>query len=118
MRPGQRAQIAVSSLGGFRTPAARACGIVRRGRHPKTFTHKETYAVQQKLLMVFQPRLSYVGQIGRHGFLGNFHNSRQPDRKGRAAAGLALDRDVAAHHLTEAPADHETKAGPPVFARC
>jgi len=58
MRPGQRAQIAVSSLGGFRTPAARACGIVRRGRHPKTFTHKETYAVQQKLLMVFQPRLS------------------------------------------------------------
>jgi hypothetical protein len=37
-RLGQRAQIAVSSLGDFRTPAARACGIVRRGRHPKTFT--------------------------------------------------------------------------------
>ena len=31
-------RVAVSSLGGFRTPAARACGIVRRGRHPKIFT--------------------------------------------------------------------------------
>jgi hypothetical protein len=40
MRPkaaSQRAQIAVSSLGGFRTAAARVCGILRRGRHLKTF---------------------------------------------------------------------------------
>jgi hypothetical protein len=38
------------------------------------------------------------------------HNPRQPDREGRAAAGLALDRDVTAHHLTEAPTDGEAKA--------
>src|SRR6516225_5046642 len=44
-------------------------------------------------------------------------NPRQPDREGRAAAGLALDRDVAAHHLTEAPADREPKPGAAVFAR-
>ena len=46
-----------------------------------------------------------------------FHNPRQPDREGRPAAGLALDRDVAAHHLTEAFADREAKAGAAVFAR-
>jgi hypothetical protein len=32
---------AVSTLGGFRTPAARARGTLRRGRHPKTFTKCE-----------------------------------------------------------------------------
>jgi hypothetical protein len=35
--------------------------------------------------------------------LGGFHNSRETDGEGRSAARLALDRDVAAHHLTEAP---------------
>ena len=37
--------------------------------------------------------------------------SRQPNGEGRARAGLARYRDVAAHHLTEAPANHEAKAG-------
>ena len=32
-------------------------------------------------------------------------------------AGLALDRDVAAHHLAEASADREPEAGAAVFAR-
>src|ERR1700730_15950129 len=49
--------------------------------------------------------------------LWSFHNPRQADGEGRAAAGLALDRDVAAHHLTKAPADGEAKARATVFAR-
>lgn len=39
---------AVSSLGGFRTPAASARGTVHRGRHPKTFTGAETQATGAK----------------------------------------------------------------------
>jgi len=38
------------------------------------------------------------------------HNSRKPDREGRSATELALDRDVAPHHLAEALADREPKA--------
>src|SRR6516165_3961575 len=45
------------------------------------------------------------------------NNSRQPDRKRRAAAGFALDRDIAAHHLAEPLADREPKPGAAVFAR-
>src|SRR5919106_816305 len=41
----------------------------------------------------------------------------QPDREGAAAAGLALDRDVAAHHATKAPAQRQAQAGPAVPAR-
>jgi hypothetical protein len=51
------------------------------------------------------------------GGLGGFHNSRQSDREGRAATGLALHRDVAAHHLAEAFTDREAQAGATVFAR-
>src|SRR6516165_2618298 len=40
------------------------------------------------------------------------------DREGRAFPRRALNRDVAAHHLTEAPAYRETKACAAVFARC
>src|ERR1700730_12428828 len=47
----------------------------------------------------------------------NLHNPRHSDCKGRTTTGLALDRDVAAHHLAEPAADHETKAGAAVFAR-
>ena len=50
--------------------------------------------------------------------LRNLHNSRQPNRERRAATGLALDRDVAPHHLTETPADRETKTCAAVFAGC
>src|ERR1700730_6785315 len=49
--------------------------------------------------------------------LGSFHSSRQPNRESRAAAGLALHRDVAAHHLAEAFADREAKARATIFAR-
>jgi hypothetical protein len=38
------------------------------------------------------------------------------DRKGGPATRLALDRDVAAHHLTEAFTDREAKPGAAVFA--
>src|SRR6516165_5801342 len=44
------------------------------------------------------------------------NNSRQPDRKRRAAAGFALDRDIAAHYLAEPLADREPKPGAAVFA--
>src|SRR5262249_4048807 len=37
------------------------------------------------------------------GGLLNLHNPRQSDCKSRAAAGLACDRNIVAHHLTEAP---------------
>src|SRR6516165_6441910 len=66
--------------------------------------------------MIFRRYLSRVSQIGSD-FFRSIHNPRQPDRKRRAAAGLALDHDVAAHHLTEAPADGEPKPGAAVFAR-
>jgi hypothetical protein len=61
-------------------------------------------------------RLECIGRLGDRPFLGNFHNSRQPDREGRATTGFALDRDVAAHHLAKASADHEAKASSAVFA--
>ena len=40
----------------------------------------------------------------------------QRDRECRAAAELALDGDVSAHHLAEAAADRETEPGSAVFA--
>jgi hypothetical protein len=61
-------------------------------------------------------RLGCIGRLGDRPFLGGFNNPWQADRKGRAATGLALNRDVAAHHLTEAPADGEAKAGAAVTA--
>jgi len=45
-----------------------------------------------------------------------FHNPWQSDREGRPAAWLALDRDVATHHLTKAPANGEAKASSAVLA--
>jgi hypothetical protein len=54
--------------------------------------------------------------IGSHHFLRSVHNSRQPNGEGRATAGLARYRDVAAHHLTKAPANHEAEASTAVFA--
>src|SRR6202048_3219055 len=68
--------------------------------------------------MMLQRRLSCVGRMANHRFLRSVHNPRQPDREGRAAAGLALDRDVPAHHLTEAPTDGEPKTRATVSARC
>jgi hypothetical protein len=50
------------------------------------------------------------------GALRGFHNSRQPDREGGPATGLALDRDVATHHLAEAFTDREPEARAAVFA--
>jgi hypothetical protein len=43
----------------------------------------------------------------------SIHNSRQPDREGRAAARLALDRHITAHHLAEAFTDREPRPVPP-----
>jgi hypothetical protein len=63
--------------------------------------------------MRFQRCLSCVSRSSHW----SLHNSRKPDREGRSATRLALDRDVPAHHLTEAPADGEAKARAPVFAR-
>src|ERR1700676_4181325 len=37
-----RSPIAVSFLGGFRTPAAQVCGTAVNGRHPKPFTKPVT----------------------------------------------------------------------------
>jgi hypothetical protein len=57
--------------------------------------------------MRFQRCLSCMSRSNRW----SIHNFRQPDRESRALAGLALDRDVSAHHLAEAFADREPEAG-------
>jgi hypothetical protein len=57
------------------------------------------------------------GSIGDHSFPRIFHDPRWADREGRAFPRLALDRDVAARHLTEPLADREPEAGAAVFAR-
>src|SRR5262249_8218613 len=49
--------------------------------------------------------------------LPNLDNPRHSDCKGRATTGLALDRDIAAHHLTKASADREAEPGAAVLAR-
>src|ERR1700730_211351 len=51
------------------------------------------------------------------GVLPNLHNPRHSDCKGRTTTGLALDRDVAAHHLAEPFTDHEAESGTAVLAR-
>jgi hypothetical protein len=79
--------------------------------------HKPTYAVQQNLLVAFECSLRRIGRIGSHHFLRSIHNSRQPDREGRAVARLTFDHDVSTHHLAEPSADHETEAGAAVLAR-
>ena len=45
------------------------------------------------------------------------YHPRQANCEGRACPRLAFHRDVAAHHLTEAPTDGEAKPGSAVFAR-
>jgi hypothetical protein len=52
------------------------------------------------------------------GGLPSLHNPRHVDCKGRTTTGLALDGNITAHHLTKAAADHETKAGAPIFTGC
>ena len=66
-----------------------------------------------EFLMRFQRCFSRMSRRSHR----SVHNSRQPDREGRSATRLALDCDVAAHHLAEALADRESKAGATVFAR-
>jgi hypothetical protein len=41
----------------------------------------------------------------------NVHNPRHSDDKRRTTTGLALNRNVTPHHLTESSADHEAKSG-------
>ena len=67
--------------------------------------------------MRLQCCLYCMSRIGNDHFFRSIHNPRQPDREGRSATRLALNRDVAAHHLTEAAADREAKASATVFAR-
>src|SRR5258708_2450596 len=57
------------------------------------------------------------GRVGSDRFRGSVHNSRQADRERRAPSRIALNSDVAAHHLTEALADREAKPGAAVFTR-
>src|SRR6202047_2701409 len=63
-----------------------------------------------------EPVVPPGGSIGGHRFLRSVHNPWQPDRKGRSATNLALDRDIASHHLTEASAYGEGEAGARIFA--
>lgn len=45
------------------------------------------------------------------GGLPNLHNPRHSDDKRQTTTGLALNRNVTPHHLTESSADHEAKSG-------
>jgi hypothetical protein len=51
-----------------------------------------------------------------HRFLQSVHNLWQSDREGRSASRLALDGNVAAHHLAEPPTNGEAKPCAAVFA--
>jgi hypothetical protein len=75
-------------------------------------------AVRGRLLVgQCQQRTSVLQQTARLlGGLPNLHNPRHSDCKGRTTTGLALDRDVAAHHLAEAFADRQAKARAAIFA--
>src|ERR1700730_2712673 len=63
---------------------------------------------------------SFISRTVTHAcLLGGFpdlHNPRHSDCKGRTTTRLTLDRDVAAHHLTEAFTDREPEAGAAVSA--
>ena len=61
----------------------------------------EAFDSRKSSLMRFQRCLSRMSRSNRW----SVHNFRQPDRESRVLAGLALDRDVSAHHLTETPTD-------------
>src|SRR5260370_11699524 len=52
-----------------------------------------------------------------HALLWVCEDIRQADREGRPAARRAFDRNVSAHHPTEAAADSEPEAGAAVLAR-
>src|SRR5262249_34230545 len=79
--------------------------------------HEPTRALQQNFLMGLQRSLFRMNRIDRHRLLRGAHNSWQSDREGRSATRRALDRDVTAHHLTEAAANGEAKPRATVFAR-
>ena len=51
-----------------------------------------------------------MSRLSTRHFLGSVHNSRQPDRKRRAAAGLACDLDGAAHRLGQFLDDRQAEA--------
>jgi hypothetical protein len=82
------------------------------------WTHAPQHSEATRLRLHVPPsgRLGCIGRLGDRPFLGGLNNPRQADREGRATTGCALDRDVAAHHLAEAFADHEPEARAAVFA--
>src|SRR6478735_5323521 len=74
------------------------------------------YDQDQRFLRLFADPLGGLRARLGHNRLADLHNPRKPDRERRTLAGLALDRDVAPHHLAEAFADREPKTGAAVFA--
>jgi hypothetical protein len=74
----------------------------KSGHHFRSaLCQEETLRGYPELAIWSLMRLSSISRIGSHHFLRSVHNSWQPDREGQSATRLALDRDVAAHHLTE-----------------
>src|SRR5262249_38167980 len=97
-----------------RPVGAKSCGCLESAAHLITVISAATGHAH------FVPTADEVQCSKQRVLLGvrpGFHNLRHSDCKGGTTTGLALDRDVATHHLTEAPADHETKAGAAVLAR-
>src|ERR1700730_4417812 len=66
------------------------------------------------------PLADQVHRSKQRALLGGIpvlHTPRHSNYEGRTTTGLALDRDVAAHHLAEPPADDEPKTRAAVLAR-
>src|SRR5438270_1965891 len=77
----------IDSTSGSTGEAITSPDAVHRSKIPQPKSlmgYNRTHAVQEKLLMIFQRRLSCVGRIGAHHFLRSVDNPRQPDRESRA----------------------------------
>ena len=87
-----RSNTAVSSLGGFRTPATTARGTITSRRHPKTFTIADIASDRHRRLDSHQARLPTHPRVG-YRFC---HSARAPHEQ------LSQRTDCAIRHCDDA----------------
>src|SRR5215472_8365509 len=116
------------SVGAYRTGKDQVRGSPALRKFGPTYDRWGSWTVMQKALADSPLTLQYspssrtcwlVGPVAMSGpsapqqiacqlgGLPNLHAPRHSDCKGRTATGLACDRNIAAHHLTEPPAYNE-----------
>jgi hypothetical protein len=76
---------------------------------PPLATEERTFGIGSSVPIADQVHGSK--QRGYWTAFPNVHNPRHSDDKRRTTTGLALNRNVTPHHLTESSADHEAKSG-------